>query len=128
MHEYPTYSVMVLDYLFIYFRLEAFYQGVLKFYFFRNAIKNYLLLRDLVVLLEISYKYFLRKENYNLNMLSMYIFYILNPLVIDIKNIFQHYYIYGFSYNTKGKKYFCKNPLRQTFSELLWKTMISKFF
>ena len=42
--------------------------------FFRNFIKKYLLIKDIVFLLEISVQIFLRKANNNINMLSMYIF------------------------------------------------------
>ena len=55
---------------------------------FFNSIKNYLLLGNLAVFLENVVKIFLHKATYNLNMLSMYIVYILNQLVIQIKNIF----------------------------------------
>ena len=47
-------------------------------------------------------------------MLSMYIFYILNPLLIEIKNIFQHYNLCCLSYNTRDEKCIFLNSPRQT--------------
>ena len=56
----------------------------------------------------------LRNVNYILNILSMYIVYILNPLVIDIKNIFNNI-ISTVSPKILGtEQYFCNLFLIQT--------------
>ena len=92
---------------------------------FRSSIKNYLLLGNLVIVLGNIVQIFLRKANYNLNMLSMFIVYILDPLVIDIKNIF-NIILSAETLTITETIFFVKFFYYKEVSELLWKTILSK--
>ena len=81
-HKYKTlgftqrdkgYSLLISYFIYIFYDLEALPQEVLKWFLF-YFIKNYLLLRDFVFLLENVVQILFHEENNNFNILSMYIF------------------------------------------------------
>ena len=111
MHEEPKESV-VLKYFSLKFG-SFLYRGV-KFFFKEILSKNYLLLGNYVGFLENAVQMFWGKSDYNINMLSIYIVYILNPLVIEIKNIFIIIISIVSLTRLKTKQFFHLKNLRQT--------------